>query len=58
MDKQLVTTAVIELLGGLLRSALEFARTTGIEAEQLDAAFLQAKSEFEANDPSNISFLD
>lgn len=54
MDKDLLIKVGVELLGVLIRSGLEFARTLGVPDAELEKAFQTAKVEFTKNNPANL----
>ena len=58
MDKTLLTVAVTELIGTLIRSGLEFARTAGLDEAEVNQAFVEASAQFLLDNPDNITFGD
>lgn len=58
MDKKLLVEVGLQLAASLIRSALEFARTMGVDQADLDAEFERVKQEFLANDPSKLPKFD
>jgi hypothetical protein len=54
MDKELLAKVGIELAMTLFRSAVSLAKTLGVEAAELDAAFEKERQQFLLHDPKNL----